>query len=239
MSPSAGRRGASVLETILGVLLGALVLQVAWTLLSVQRRTVRELIRGGERAESARTIRGVLHAELRAGRADVDWRTMVDSVVVRSFRGSGVPCGPPDDDGLPVIHRGRTRPRPGVDSVLSLVPDGTWRVALLAGASPAPGACPTGRRGGSERWVLDPAPELPPVLLRLFRRGSYHLSENAFRYRRGHGGRQPLTPAVLDDAASGFEPGANGSVRLRLRFRGLPPRAGLNPWRSTLWPTGG
>lgn len=234
-----GRRGVSLPETIVGVLLGALVLQVGWTLLSVQGRTVRELIRAVERAESAGTIRGVLHAELRAGRADVDWRLMGDSVDVRSFRGSGVPCGPPDHDGVPVTHRGRTRPRPGVDSILSLGPDGAWRAALLAGASPAPGVCPAGRWGRSERWVLDPAPDLTPVLLRLFRRGSYHLSENAFRYRRGHGGRQPLTPAVLDDAASSFEPGADGSVRLRLRFRGLPPRAGLNPWSSTLWPTGG
>jgi hypothetical protein len=33
----------------------------------------------------------------------------------------------------------------------------------------------------------------PVVLVRFFERGSYHLADDAFRYRRGGGGRQPLT----------------------------------------------
>jgi hypothetical protein len=34
----------------------------------------------------------------------------------------------------------------------------------------------------------------------LFEAGSYHLSEGALRYRRGRGGRQPLTEEVLAGA---------------------------------------
>ena len=39
-----------------------------------------------------------------------------------------------------------------------------------------------------------------PILLRFFETGSYHLGDDALRYRRGSGGRQPLTEPVLATA---------------------------------------
>ncbi len=65
-------------------------------------------------------------------------------------------------------------------------------------------------------------PEESIVLARLFERGSYHVSGAALRYRRGRGGRQPLTPEVFDTPPSGFvkEGGSLALEWMRLRDGG-------------------
>ena len=80
--------------------------------------------------------------------------------------------------------------------------EGRWRAVDLVSVAAEPscaGEAPFDAGVGSvgERWRLGAAPA-DPVLLRLFETGSYHLSGGALRYRRGSGGRQPLTAAVLE-----------------------------------------
>ncbi len=70
-------------------------------------------------------------------------------------------------------------------------------------------ACGTGYRLG-----LEPEPASRGIVL-IFERGSYHLADGAFRYRRGRAGRQPVTEALL--AAGSFEV-ERGLVHVRLRL---------------------
>jgi hypothetical protein len=76
---------------------------------------------------------------------------------------------------------------------------------------------------------------VPPqtVLVRLFERGSYHLSGSALRYRRGGSGRQPLTPEIWSMPATRWVESAE-----RIGFAYVPsriaPRArwtGFLAWR--------
>lgn len=228
------RAGASVPEVLTTLLLGAFLLQVCWSVLDAQRRVTRRLLAGSDAAEAGRIITGVLRRELWAGVAGADWTAPDgDSLSVRSFRGTGLPCGPASPPGdVPVVRRGGLVPVPGRDSVAALLPTGRWSVHGLADRGSAEEVC---SEEGAERWTLKPAPAAPPVLLRLFRRGSYHLAGGTLRYRRGLGGRQPLAPEVLDDRRSGLTPGPDGGVRLRLRFRRLPQTPGLNPHALTIW----
>ena len=53
-------------------------------------------------------------------------------------------------------------------------------------------------------WTIEP-PVTGALVARIFERGSYHVVGRALRYRRGLGGRQPLTPNVFDDDRSGME----------------------------------
>lgn len=56
-----------------------------------------------------------------------------------------------------------------------------------------------------ETWVLSPPPART-VLTRVFERGSYHLVGGALRYRRGEGGRQPLTPErIMEGRLTGHD----------------------------------
>ena len=74
-----------------------------------------------------------------------------------------------------------------------LLADGRWRSAAVVGTERAGSPCPAVPATPAYRITLDR--ELPePVLLRVFEKGSYHLTGRAFRYRVGLGGRQPLTP---------------------------------------------
>ena len=77
--------------------------------------------------------------------------------------------------------------------------------------------------GWEELWEVEPLPG-GALFGRVYERGSYHLTLGALRYRRGGGGRQPLTPLRV----------AEGSLEA-----GEGPRVGLlwtlllsDPWRD-------
>jgi hypothetical protein len=159
-----------------------------------------------EGLETIRTIDWLLPEELSGGRPGEDWwMAGGDSVALRAFRGLGIveEQGPAPDE-LAICFRGIRAPDTEKDSVLLLETDGRWKAYELRWRAGAGGSCP-GLGGGSlERWYLSPEPG-DGVVARVFERGTYHLADGALRYRRGEGGRQPLTPPrVHSGAIRGF-----------------------------------
>lgn len=235
-----GDEGASLTEILVVLVLATLLVQAAWSVLGGQVRATRRLAQAAERLDAARVGRYVLGQELRAGRPGRDWTAPAgDSTRLRAFRGLAVPCSSDaPGDGVLVRYRGVRRPDPAKDSLLLLLPEGRWAACALEAATPASDeveVCPeAGREWSVQRWrIEDPGPEI--VVARLFEPGSYHVAGGALRYRRGAGGRQPLTPVLLHDPTSGLEAGdGNGAFTLRFTFRGCrPPRCGP-PWVATL-----
>jgi hypothetical protein len=154
-----------------------------------------------------------------------DW-VMVggDSLLLRAYRGHALLHSvAPEHGTVLACYRGSRSASPEKDSVLLLGLDGQWRAGDLLSRTPASSSCEDLVEGGrSERWTLAPMP-VGVVLARVFETGSYHLVDGALRYRRGEGGRQPLTPETIE----------NG------RFLG--PEEGGSPlaWEILLRPSGG
>jgi hypothetical protein len=110
------------------------------------------------------------------------------------------------DDSTLVVRRNSSRQvDPAKDSVLVLDVEGRWHPVDLVAVRPEPAcaAAPVlfeGRVSSVvEHWRVRP-PTPDPVLLRVFEAGSYHLAGATLRYRRGSGGRQPLTEPALQGA---------------------------------------
>lgn len=225
------------MEVLVSLILGLLLLSGGWRILGVHRMVAAELVGRAERLETEHIVGWVLSRELRHGGGGDRGAAEGDSVPLRAFRGGGTVCGA--TDGLVrVRYRGSRRPDPEKDSVLLLGSDGRWRPHELTATDT--GRCDDGGLEPAEAWTLDPPPESGVVLVRLFERGSYHVADGALRYRRGPGGRQPLTPAVLGPGSglgggrgtvwavleSGLDPEPRPGVRLRRvvrTFRGADP----------------
>ena len=173
----------------------------------------------------------VLGEELEGGRAVIDvGRPAADSFGMRAFRGTAIVCAQEDSTMFVVRRVGTRSPDPDKDSVLTLTTDGRWLVGRLAAWSRAPGTCPSRSRGREERWHIRHPPG-SGVLFRLFERGSYHLTGGALRYRIGRGGRQPITPPVLDPAGSGVTGLVPGGLAVSVAVRGSRrDRPGIS-WR--------
>lgn len=239
--PGAGawrRLGVGAAELLVALVLFGLVVHGAWRVFAAQRRAAEGLRLRTELLDADRIVRTVLEAELAAGLPGRDWALPEPGVVeLRAFRGWGVACpGSAPGDEVVVAYRGLRSPDPEKDSALVLNGSGRWLPAALAARTPLHGeACP-GVSGspapgaGLERWRLDPA-VADPVLARLFERGSYHLRDGSLRYRRGAGGRQPLTTAALDPDGSGLRSGVGDTTAL-LTVRGAEGRGG--GWSRTL-----
>ena len=201
--------------------------------------TVGELHRSGLRLSarqdallSLRTVRHVLRREL--GHADPgrDWSVAGDSLSIRAFRGTGLVCPElPSSTGSVVAYRGERAPDPSKDSVEVTYSNGLVRHSDLTWVGSATGSCGTPDPSEvASLWRTDPPFGEGAVLARVFERGSYHLSGAALRYRRGGGGRQPLTPASWSDADTGWRV-AGGRVAVELVPRTL---AGGRPWSGFL-----
>lgn len=233
-----GRTGFSALEVVVALLLLSALLRLSWGVSSAQRRAIAALVARSDVLTAERTVWWVLRAETAAGRAGNDWRVTGPGVLgLRAFRGRGVPC--PDDPGagewVDVRYVGWRAPDPAKDSALALDGTGRWTpTALVArGRGEERAGCPARGMERRERWRLRPPPRRPVVLLRVFEPGSYHLEDAAFRYRRGAGGRQPLTAEVLDPEGSGMTAAPEG---LEVRFRGLARGPeGTEPAADTGW----
>lgn len=126
-------------------------------------------------------------------------------------------------------------PEPRKDSILALGPDLRWRTFALRARAPVRSACPAWNGAPAERWTFERAPG-PLVLARVFETGVYLLQDGALRYRRGLGGRQPLTPELLDDDASVLAGSPGGLVRLRLRVRGAGLQGPELERETGFWP---
>lgn len=155
--------------------------------------------------EAVRTTAVVLGAELRFLAPGDMAAAGPDSLRIRAFRGGGRVCQARDGR-LLVSFAGLRAPDPARDSVLVLARGAATAHRLDAVRSAA------GCEAGLELDLGPPDPVGGAYVL-VFETGGYYLNDGAFRYRRGAGGRQPLTEAVFRDAA--FERAADGAV-LRL-----------------------
>ncbi len=227
------------MEVLVVLLLSTLVAGAAWTLLQHQVVAVTRARALSERLDVTRIVRNVLGEELRSGRGGRDWGPPAgDSVHLRAFRGVALPCAgleSPEGDHL-MMYRGLRQPDPVKDSLLLLLGNGTWQVVDLTEVPSAPDEdtmCPSGSQPWNPGWWSLHDLGAPPVMARIFERGSYHLADGAFRYRPGDAGRQPLTPEHLQIPGSSLTAGGEGSVvELRLRFR-LPSPGTPPTWATT------
>ena len=97
-----------------------------------------------------------------------------------------------------------------------LLDDGSRQTAALVGAANAP-TCSAGEAVG---LVLSLDRTLPrsPVLMRAFERGEYHAVRGALRYRRGAGGRQPITPGRVGTGVFSVGPAPGPVARFSIRL---------------------
>ena len=212
-----GVRGLTVAETLVALLLGWGLSYLALSTLARQRTLQVSMTRQAEVLAAVRTTRHVLHAETRVGDPERDgWSATPDSLGIRAFRGMALVCplSEPSTEVLVQVE-GTRLPDASKDSVLLVGEGGVATALALRSRATTVGGCPDGAGGGLERWGLSGEAPKGTVLARYYERGSYHLSGGALRYRRGAGGRQPLTPSVLDDRESEFAAGVGGvAVRL-------------------------
>ena len=228
--------GFSLLEALVATLLLFLVLQSGLSVFSQFRAAVSRVAHRAEGLETIRTVAWLLPEELSGGRPGLDWGPMSrDSVSLRAFRGLAmVSPGFPGGEGVSVCYRGIRAPNAEKDSVLLLEKDGRWTLHELVARVRGGSGCMSMEEGRWETWRLNPAP-VEGVLARVFERGSYHIADGAFRYRRGRGGRQPLTPERI--SSGGFKGSVGESISFTWDMElgtfgdlGLPIS-----WRGSAW----
>ena len=201
-SPSVARRraGFTLVELVLALLLTLLVANLTLRAHSGARRLLGAKLRQVERLQAHRSTRLVLRGELSAGAAGEDWVVYPpDSLHLRAYRGFGRVCATAPDSTFVLEWDGHRRPDPAKDSVLLLRSDGRWVPLDLLHVGATGPLCPGTAFGTTEVWTVS-GPTEQVVLARLFEAGSYHVGDGALRYRRGAGGRQPLTTPDLEDA---------------------------------------
>jgi hypothetical protein len=231
------RRGFTAVEALVALLLSLLLFQAAWSSTRGAAHAAVGLVDRAEALAGSRALAWILGEELAGARAGIDVaRPVADSFALRAFRGAALPCAREPDGAWIVRYRGLRQPQPDQDSVLALAADGTWRALAITQRGAAVGRCPPGD-GSEERWRLAPPPA-GVALLRVYERGSYHLTDDVLRYRTGAGGRQPLTAAVFEREASGFDAAHPGGIRVRARTQGTHRAVTGVAWDRTYAVTG-
>ena len=205
--------GVTLVEVLISLLLGMAMVSMAWRLLAKQSTVAAKLVHRVEVLAARRMAAIVLGRELRAGVSGRDWAAPEgDSLAIRAFRGWAPICGEGPGSGMLIVSfRGGRAANPVKDSLLLLTAGG-WRLANLVDRKPSTHPCGQDDEGGAELWMIEP-PISGGLVARIFERGSYHVSGGALRYRRGLGGRQPLTAAVFDDVGSSM---GGSEVRVQL-----------------------
>ncbi len=189
----------------MSLLLGLALISLGWSALAHQSTVASRLASDMDLLSARRLAAIVIGKELRAGVRGRDWLvTAPDSLSLRAFRGWGPVCGIGTGPGrIVVAYHGERAANPAKDSVLILTAEG-WQLADLTGRASGAQSCALDWGGDAEVWTIDP-PVTGALVVRIFERGSYHVSGGALRYRRGLGGRQPLTLDVFDDDRSTME----------------------------------
>lgn len=209
--------GSSLVEAVAVMTLTSIVMAVIAGICVAQMRLARAAAAHVAAAETVRTASSVLAGEARRmTAADVSgWSS--DSLAVRAFRGSGLPCGT-SPGGVLVRYTGDRLPDPAKDSVLVVRAAADAAVMLLA-VAPAVGRCAA--LAGETILRLETSEPVPlAAVLLLFESGSYHLSTRALRYRIGSGGRQPLTTQSLTHPFSRFSAVSADGIRFQLETQG-------------------
>jgi prepilin-type N-terminal cleavage/methylation domain-containing protein len=210
-----GRTGFTLPELLVGLVVAGMISSAALGLLAAQLRLARDVGSRTTAAHAVRVASTVLSGELRR-MAGQDLRALGrDSIAIRAFRGSAIPCAR-SGQYLVVRYRGDRLPDPGKDSVVVISASAAESVVRLAEVRPATGHTCTVREGElAAAWSLAPAADSAAFLL-LFEAGSYYLSGSALRYRLGAEGRQPVTAELLAQPPTGFVTASASGVRLIL-----------------------
>lgn len=218
-----GRDGYTLVEALVALLVaGALTLCLALVLAVIGRAAMRHAETSAA-AETERTVAAILGAELRFLTA-ADATFANDSVRLRAFRGRGVVCAVRGDE-VALSWQGVRLPEADKDSLLVVWED-REAVYDLDGAY-AGGGC----SGESLRITIAQhafARDTPLVVL-AFETGAYSISGNAFRYRRGSAGRQPITEENLA-SAGGIARGDAGSAAILTMRAARAPRPAQTRW---------
>jgi hypothetical protein len=222
--------GISLPEALLAILILFLAVPSAISVFSQFRTAVAGGEARSEGLETVRTVAWLLAEELSGGRPFRDWQAGPgDSVSLRAYRGLGVVSpGFNGTGGLPVCYRGLRNPNPEKDSVLLLGKDGRWKAHDLAARIQSSDECDGGR---NETWDLLPPPG-NPVLARVFENGSYHFADGALRYRRGRGGRQPITPERIESGSLKARSGGPAHLTWRVILRAWTAVGESVRWRG-------
>lgn len=200
----ATRPGTSLVEIAFGIMVVGMVLGgVAGALASGEKLARHHRDRVTD-TEARRVTRSVLTSELRYLDPRVEIGSIApDSIDIRVPRGNAVVCAAVGQAIL-VRFRGLREPEPAKDSVIVITDIGDPRILGLSASVPVSEGCAVHGDESTHRWSIGAT--LPPgTLLLLFERGTYHLADGAFRYRRGAAGRQPLTTEFIVDDRSGFQ----------------------------------
>jgi hypothetical protein len=216
--------GYSLVEAVIALVLGVLLCAVLAAVLATGQRAAAAYAAAVDRVEARRVAVLVVGGDVRPLLPDEDLAVESGTLLLRAMRGVAITCGI-EEGTLLVRYRGVREPDPGKDSLVVVRSDGDAVVPLEASTRVAPGPCLSSPEEQLYRWRAGDAAPGGSTLLLLFEHGSYHLSGGALRYRRGEGGRQPLTPEVFRDGASRFEAGP-GWIGLHLadgEAAGRPP----------------
>lgn len=222
------RPGTSLAELAVTMWLIAMIGAILVALLRTQSRVAGHSADRAEALDALRTAGAVLTADLAPILPSADLHGIgEDTAALRVFRGVAVVCGFTGGDPL-VRYRGLRRADPAKDSVLVLTA-GVERGDSLRGSSPAAGECGSSGDESVFRLRLGTALAEHDLLL-IFEAGSYHL-DRALRYRRGAGGRQPITAEVFA-GESRFTTLAGATGELEAIEIGLSPEASARTIRG-------
>jgi hypothetical protein len=211
--------------------LGLLVTQLGLSTTTSLRQAQGGLAVRADAIVSLRIARHVLRRELGYTDASRDWAAEGDSLSLRAFRGTALVCDVWSSPARWVVaYSGERSPDPSKDSLEVTYPNGDIRFTRLMAVERTSESCGAVDAVETVMAMLVSPPLPVGVVARVFERGSYHLSNAALRYRRGAGGRQPLTPEVWRDDETGMQI-RDGYLALE-----LVPQASASggPWRGFL-----
>lgn len=201
MSRGFDAEGFSLPEILIGLVIAGTVAATAISLVLTGLSAFAHHIHSLSAGEALRSPEVVLPSEIRTLVPGIDLAVPDAAVIeLRAIRGSGLVCRT-DAGRLHLRYTGIRRPDPVKDSALLIVPGGTEKVLPVVASGPGAGEC-----GAATALIEVPTDDAVSegTAVLIFERGSYHLEQSAFRYRRGMGGRQPLTAELLSDSESGF-----------------------------------
>lgn len=222
--------GFTLAETLVGFLLTALLVQAGWTLFATYRKAGGRAWEVAEGLETVRTIAWLLGEEFGGSEPLRDWWPgSGDTISLRAYRGLAIVGGREAGGGVRVCFRGIRSPNPEKDSVLFLGEDGGWTAHGLARRVRGEPGCMGSGEGWEEVWEVDPVPK-QAVFGRIYERGSYHFALGALRYRRGGGGRQPLTPGRISSGTIGGGVGPGDGLLWSIQLSHPGSRGDTLPW---------
>ena len=184
-----------LLESVVALALGLLILVGLWRGAAAARGQIAALDGWATRSDAARVVGLLLDLDA----AGFVGPGRVGEAEVRAFRWWGVRCGRLEPNAVSVRWAGLRRPDPAKDSVVIIGDRGEVSVRPVARVGRAP-SCPD---PAALRIEWSGAFDGSPLAVRGFERGAYRL-DDAFRYRRGRGGAQPLTAGVFDPDSAGL-----------------------------------